>query len=76
MVKHEGLRAALDAAYAAGLYVHRDHLGARNGYDHHVTRITIVDLNDDFYLETMVATHKVDDQINIINQAIDSVRGE
>lgn len=72
MIKHEGLRKVIESAFTSGLYVYREHMGAICGYEGHVTRLIIVDLEGEYNDEYIVKTSDVEQQISLIQLAIDN----
>ena len=69
-IKHEGLRNAIDNAYQNGFIVYREHRGAVNGYERHMTKLIIVDLQtDNDNEEFMCETWDVQQQIELITQS-------
>lgn len=69
-IKHEGLRNAIDNAYQNGFIVYREHRGACDGYERHMTKIIIVDLqSDNDNDEFMCETSDVQQQIELITQS-------
>lgn len=69
-IKHDGLRNAIDNAYENGFIVYREHRGAVDGHDRHMTKLIIVDLQtDNDNEEFMCETWDVQQQIELITQS-------